>query len=242
MLEKMFANLFKAAEEANSTGFTHLIGERTNEYEDRNQESLHNDSTDVLDDRAMNALFTQMTKNGKKWIKKIKNHNHRLPNEVQKTKIKHTNLTEEQKRIQWDEVELYKRTEHAGPLKRFEEDFKERKRMDTQHKGAIEWNKSTELVEGPDKMTTTGNEQFREHVEDNFGIGLRTETPFKKRGGKLNKLKEQVRGLKNMLKAATMENDEYCMEVMKQRRKEMNKLKRGKKRNNKNKNKKKHLG
>lgn len=72
---------------------------------------------------------------------------------------------EEERRIQRDEVELYKRTEHDSPLKRFEEDFKERKRMETRHKGAVEQNKSTELIEGPDKKTSIENEECHEHME-----------------------------------------------------------------------------
>lgn len=95
---------------------------------------------------------------------------------------------------------------------------------------------------GPDRITKTTSMENEEYhadkngFEDDFRVGPRKKMQSKRRGGKQSKLRRQVRGLKDLLNTKAMENDEYCIAMMRLKRKELNKLKKGKGKNKKNNN------
>lgn len=70
-----------------------------------------------------NVVFNKVFRDVERMAAKAKNHNKRLPEAIQQTKLNVDTLTEPLKRMGWADLELYERTKYLGPVKRFPHEF-----------------------------------------------------------------------------------------------------------------------
>lgn len=124
-MEKLFGDLLERAEEFwGQSGGTMSKPARKESFDFA--EELKSSDENVELDIEIQGLFDKIFKNMEDLKEKARAHNVRLPGEVQATKLKKEELDTTLQLLEWDEIELFKKTEKAGPLKRFMEEFEDK--------------------------------------------------------------------------------------------------------------------